>query len=165
MTRFNAARFAQCRNAQYCPWSQMMNQQFRGVYAGAAAVGAFGRAAVTVMGEAPAQTGFAEQVAGQSSGIAEAINFLNASKGAASDLSDEVMSMILMDNTLSSGSSSSPRGSVLIYMLTDIFETVICSNMSLTIIAGERTLHNSVACCIKYCTSTCIKKNKEEKKY
>lgn len=68
----------------------MMNQQFRGVYAGAAAAGGFGRAAVTVMGEAPAQTGFAEQVAGQSSGIADAINFLNASKGAASDLSDEV---------------------------------------------------------------------------
>ena len=71
--RFNAFRFAKCRNAHLCSWSAAMNQQFnRGVYATAAAGGMFGKVGSSsnfssmrmVMGEEAGFTNFAEQTSG-----------------------------------------------------------------------------------------------------
>ncbi|CAD7972182.1 unnamed protein product [Amoebophrya sp. A120] len=75
--RFNATRFARCRNAHLCTWSHMMNQQLRaGSAVGSKFTGAamlfgsnampnFGAGATTssgaVLGETPLQNGFAEQ--------------------------------------------------------------------------------------------------------
>ncbi|CAD7925988.1 unnamed protein product [Amoebophrya sp. A120] len=106
--RFNAARFAKCRNAHLCPWSQAVNMQFRGICVGAASkLGADlggGGASRTVMGEVPLQAGFAEQGPGMSSALSGAINFLNANEDLGSSISDEVADAVrqcLGENDLS----------------------------------------------------------------